>query len=160
MLSKIFEFLNRDLTGKTWSEEGVHPYLGNMILFAQRDNDQSYWECGVEFEGEEVFIGVSVPNRSAPSSEQVEFVKKILSDPDAAFEKASPILVPEFETWHKKKFPENWRDAFKLVGVMVPAEAKVMNPWELSYESKADAEGHHFTCYFENGVPNRVSIDG
>lgn len=160
MLRKIFNLFNRDLTGKTWSEEKVHPYLGRMTLFAQRDNDQSYWECAVEFESEEIFIGVKVPNRTMPSNEQVQFLKDIMANPDIAFEKASPILIPEFETWHKQRFPKSWREAFKLVGVIIPAEANEMNPWELSFESKVDTVGHQFTCYFENGIARGVSVDG
>lgn len=160
MLRKLLDFLNKDLSGRTWTEESEHPYFGPMILFAQRDNDQSYWECEVKFDGETLGIGICAPDRSEPSNHQLQFVQSLLADPDGAFNKASPILVPEFQTWHRQPFPKNWREAFRWVGFMVPAGGKETNPWEISYESLVDAAGHHFTCYFEDGKASRASVDG
>jgi hypothetical protein len=160
MLKKLLNLLNRDLTGRSWEEEAIHPYFGKIVLFAFGDSDKSYWEAELDFEGEQIWIALNAPDKCKPTESQVIFVKNILENPDQAFAKAAPILVQEFETWHKEPFPEHWRSAFKLVGMTIPMDGNESEAWELSYDSLKDPTGHQFTCYFERGKPSHASVDG
>lgn len=95
-----------------------------------------------------------------PSMEQVRFYQAWSSDPNVAFAKAAPLLVSEYEKWLRQPCPENWRTAFKFVGMSVPLSGLDTNPWDRSFDCLTDRSGHLFTCYFEQGPPSHVSIDG
>lgn len=160
MLKKLLNLLSKDLTGLTWTEESVHPYFGEILLFVFRDSDKSYWEAELEFEGEKVGVGIDAPEKSEPTQSQVNFAKNILDHPDLAFAKAKAILIPEYESWHKERFPDEWRAVFKLAGFTIPVGGDENQAWELSYDSLKDPNRHQFTCYFEGGKPSHASVDG
>jgi hypothetical protein len=160
VLSRFFNFLNKDLTGKTWEEEAEHDFFGSIVLVASKESTGSYWEAEVDCEGRRIFVGIESPHRMQPTGSQVEFARRIISDTDSAFDRASALLVKEFEQWHKLGFPEHWRDAFSLVGFTVPEDADDMLEWNLSFEDLTDKHRHHFTCNFKEGIPAYVTVDG
>lgn len=160
MLKTLFKVLNKDLTGKTWEVEAKHPYFGQMVLFAFKNSDKSYWEAELDHDGDSISVGIEAPDRNEPSDLQVAFAQNILSNVNTTFARAAPLLEPEFERWHKESFPSDWKSAFKFVGFFVPAHGDECNAWQLSYESLRDRARHHFTCYFENGKPHHVTVDG
>jgi hypothetical protein len=160
MLRALFGFLNRDLTGRTWEVKASHPYFGDIVLFAFKDTDRSYWEAELECEGNPIGVGINAPDRGEPSESQIQFARRIIAEPDAAFGWAEPLLALEFERWHKKPLPPEWREALKFVGFTVPTDGNEQNEWDLSYESLSDSSGHMFTCYFNGGKPVSVTVDG
>jgi hypothetical protein len=160
MLDNLFKFLNKDILGKSWEKEETHPFFGDVVLFQFKDSKKDYWECEVECDGAPVSIGVDVPEDKRLTDKHVEFARQILSDLDATFELARTILCLEFETNYDRVFPEDWREVFRFVGFQIPIDGQRENDWELTFESVIDPHHHHFTCYFENGQPARVSVDG
>lgn len=160
MLSALLRFLNKDLTGRTREVGASLPYFGDAILFTFRETNQSYWEAEIKCEGKPVCVIINAPDCGEPSKEQTDFARQIVSEPDTAFSRGETLLAREFEQWHKKPLPPDWRTAFKFVGFTVPAEGNNHNDWELSYESLWDPKGHVFTCYFNGGKPTSVTVDG
>ena len=160
MFKKLFQLLNKDLTGSTWEIESSHPYFGEIVFYGFKDQGKCYWECEVECEGNKVFVGIESPDESQPSDEHVEFTKKVILDLDSAFSLAAPLLIPEFEKWYNQAFPEVWRDAFTFTGMVVPSGAKETNDWELTFESLKDPNQHSFTCYFREAKPSHITVDG
>lgn len=159
-LSKLLDILNKDLTGKTWTEKAEHPFFGPVVLYARKEAYGSYWEAAIQFEGRTLGVGIESPDRTLPSDAQVEFANRILSDVDEVFRRASELLVKNYEEWHKHPFPEDWREAFVFVGFSVPLGADETNDWYVSFDDFTDTHKHMFTCYFEGGKPTHVSIDG
>lgn len=160
LFKSIIGFLNRDLSGHSLYQRAYHPYIGNMLLFAFKNSDQSYWEAEVNFEGYQIGVSIDAPDFKEPSEQQIEFARRIITEPDVAFSQALPLLSIEFERWHKKPLPSDWRAALKFVGFSVPVDGDDKNEWELSYESLWDAGGHLLTCSFIDGEPKTVSVDG
>ncbi|MBI3920488.1 MAG: hypothetical protein HY318_03630 [Armatimonadetes bacterium] len=120
----------------------------------------SYWEAEPEANGEPFSVQIETTDDAPPSEAQVCFYQTIVADLDSAFRRAAPVLVREYEEWMNEPFPEQWRTAFKPAGMSVPLDGLAMNPWDLSFDCLTDRDGHQFTCYFEQGVPQHVSIDG
>ena len=110
--------------------------------------------------GERFAVIIETTGETPPSERQIQFYESIVGDADAAFARAATLLAPEYENWTRRTFPEQWRDAFKFVGMSVPLEGLDTNPWDLSFGCITDKEGHMFTCYFEAGRPSRVTVDG
>jgi len=160
MFRSLFQFLNRDLTNQIWSQKSYHPYFGNMLLFAFKNSDKSYWETEIDFESHRLSVSIDSPDLTEPSKPQIDFARQIIAGPDVALSRALPLLAPEFERWHNKPLPADWRAALKLMGFTVPVNGNDNNEWELSFESLWDAEGHLFTCTFIDGEPKTISVDG
>ena len=160
MLKKLLQLLNRDLTGRTWSEESTHPYFGKIYLFAFKNRPDSYWECELNCEGNTIGLCINAPDRTPPDDAQVAFAKAILGDVDRAFALAQPVLVAEYEERTKRKVPSQWRDVFQFEGFTVPSGGNDHNDWDLSFLDLHDPAGHMWTCYFEQGEPRYVTMDG
>lgn len=158
MLKAFFRFLNKDITGRTWQAESSHPYFGDMVLFAFRDSDASYWEAEIDCEGQPITVHIDAPDRREPSDSHVQFAQQIVSAPEHAFAQAAPLLAPEFERWHAKPLPTDWRTALRFTGFTVPVDGDGRNEWELSYESLWESRPH-LTCRFVGGKPESVTID-
>jgi len=95
-----------------------------------------------------------------PSDGPVAFAKSILGDLDRAFAMAAPVLVMEYEARSERKVPSRWREAFRFEGLTVPVGGDDRNSWDVSFLDLLDPAGHHWTCYFEGGVPRNVTMDG
>ena len=149
-------FLTRLLSGRT--RQVIHPVLGKILLFKAKRGP--CWEAEPIVRGEAFSVSVETMDEMPPTDDQVRFYEAWSNDPDAAFAKAAPLLVPEYEKWLRQLFPERWQTAFKFVGMTVPIGGIETNPWELSFDCLTDKSGHMFTCYFEHGHPTSVSIDG
>jgi len=133
VLKKLFQLLNRDLTGRTWHEEADHPYFGNMVLFAFKNRPESYWESELLCEGVAVSLCIEAPDRMPPSDGQVAFAKSILGDLDRAFAMATPVLVMEYEARSERKVPSRRREAFRFEGLTVPVGGDDRNSWDVSF---------------------------
>ncbi len=160
LISKLFAFLNADLTGNTWQSESSHHYFGEMVYYGFKKNNNGYWECEVACEGGTVFVGIDSPTETPPTSAHVEFVQSIIKDVDVAFALTQSKIVEMFEDFCETPFPKEWRKVFVLTGIFIPLNADRINNWELSFECLVDKDGHTFTCYFENNIPVGVSVDG
>jgi hypothetical protein len=150
-------FLRRLFFGRD-PQELLHPVFGKLLLIPTKKG--AYWEGEPIFDGQSVGLAIETIEGSPPSEAQVQFFQRTISDLDAAFNLASPLLVPEYERWVRAKFPDQWGKAFKFSSMAVPLGGVVTNPWELSYECLTDKSGKLFTCYFEDGKPVNASIDG
>jgi hypothetical protein len=135
-----------------------HPVFGQAIFF--RSKGGGYWEADIARGDEQFTVIFEAPDESAPTDRQVSFFQQFFENHALAFDAAAPLLVPEYEKWCRRAFPASWRDAFKFVGMTVPADGNPESPWDLSFDCLHDTAGHQFTCYFENSKPTSVSIDG
>lgn len=41
-----------------------------------------------------------------------------------------------------------------------PLDGSEQGTWDVTFDCLTDPTGHTFTCWFENGVPVTVSVDG
>jgi hypothetical protein len=160
MLGKIFSFLNKDLTGNTWNSEASHPYFGEMTYYGFKKNNNGYWECEVEFEGGYLSVIINSPDEVLPTINHEEFVKSILNDMDKTFAKIKSLMYSTFENWKELEITDDWRKVFELSAIEVPLDCNPLNNWDIGFECLLDKDGHYFTCYFENGIPTGVSVDG
>jgi hypothetical protein len=150
-------FLRRLFSGRE-SKELQHPVFGKLLLIPARNG--SYWEGEPVLEGGSIGLAIETIDSDSPSDAQVQFFQSTVTDLDATFNLAAPILVVEYEKWVRAKFPDQWRNAFRFSGMAVPLGGLPTNPWELSYECLTENSGKLFTCYFQEGKPTHVSIDG
>lgn len=155
----IFDFLNRDLSGKTWERRESHPYFGEMIYFGSKDSGNCYWEAEVVVPGQSKTAGITMRGTSAgPTQSEETFCRAALSDVDALFRNCVEVFEPEFIKWAKQPFPSDWRQAFILDGFDVPADGKSTEPWGLCYF--VEPAGHYFTAQFVDGKVSNVLVDG
>jgi hypothetical protein len=130
-----------------------HPYFGPMRHMGD------YWEAELIQPGEPEKIGLTVPGpESGPSEAQVELCRRLLGDLDALFARCRPVFEGDFETWAEMSFPDDWREAFVLVGLGLPEEGDETRPWDVTYF--VDAASHYFTAYFENRRASYLTVDG
>jgi hypothetical protein len=131
-----------------------HPYFGRMTHMPGE-----YWEAELVLSGEPEKIGVTMPaSEEGPSAAQVEFCRHLLGDLDALFARCRPVFEGDFETWTEVPFPDDWRPAFVLVGLGLPADGDESRPWDVTYF--VEAASHYFTAYFEDGVASYLTVDG
>lgn len=135
-----------------------HPVFGRLLLFTGKRG--SYWEAEPLLRGDPVSVSIEIAGEELPSEAQTVFYERLTADPNVVFEKAAPLLVPEYEKWARQPFPNNWQTAFKFVGLSIPVRGSELNLWELSFDCLTDRAGHMFTCYFIDGKPSHITIDG
>ena len=150
-------FLARLLFGKP-PRRIAHPVFGEALLMSAKNG--SYWEVETEVDGKPFTVAIETVNDQEPSPAQVEFFKRFSGNSDLAFQRASGLLIQEYEKWVRQPFPNDWREGFAFTGMSVPLDGDDAKPWELSFECLNDRGGHLFTCTFENGSPKEVKVDG
>lgn len=132
--------------------------FGKAALFKTKSG--AYWEAEPQLDGRAINVGIETSNGEEPTSAQVQFYQDVTRDLAAAFARAAPALVPRYQEWVGQPLPSDWRSAFKFVGLSIPLNGDDKNPWDISFDCLTDRRGHMFTCYFENGNPVEVSVDG
>lgn len=135
-----------------------HPVFGSLLHFT--DKRGSYWEAEPLLRGDPISVAIEIAGAELPSEAQALFYERLTADPDIVFAKAAPLLVPEYEKWSHRPFPDNWHTAFRFAGLSIPVAGSEFKPWELSFDCLTDRAGHMFTCYFIDGKPSYVTIDG
>ena len=160
MLKQLIQLLNRDLSGRAWETESSHPFFGDIVLFAFKNSDDSYWEAEIETEGRSLTVIIQAPDRLEPTEKHVQFIQDLLLDQDATYGRVSELFSKEYAQWYGQPLLRNWRAAFRLVAITIPVGCDQFNDWDISYECLSDGHGHHFTCYFAGGKASGVSVDG
>jgi hypothetical protein len=133
-----------------------HPVFGKLTL--RQGKKAPYWMHD-SYSDSDLAISVETTDEDPPSDDEVAFYNRIINDLDAAFEMVAPHVVPEYEKWMKRQFPSNWREAFQFAGIGIPLRGNGDNPWDLTFELRADKKGFLFNCYFENGHVVHIGID-
>jgi hypothetical protein len=158
-LRRLFQFLNRDLTGKTWERECSHPYFGTVVYFGADDEGKCYWEA--ELRLADLSRPFSVTMRGTPNGpEQTEqvFCEALLADLDGLFLKCRDPFQREYATLTDRAFPSNWRAGFALDGLQIPLHGDGSRPWDVCYF--AESVGRYFTAEFNDGQIVKVTVDG
>lgn len=150
-------FLSR-IFGRRAEPTLQHPVFGTLLLISTKTG--AYWEGEPLVGDQTIGLAIETSGEAPPTEAQVRFFQNTVANLDAAFNLAAPLLVSRYEEWTRGKFPRSWRDAFKFAGISVPLDGVETNDWELTFECIRDEDGHLFTCYFENGRPAHVSVDG
>lgn len=159
VLNRIFQLLNRDLTGRTWTEERSHPYFKSLVYFGSKTSGHSYWEgeVTVPSTGESI-VATMKCTKQGPSDQEVAFCRWVVSDLDSIFETCRAVIEPEYLKWAKNDLPDDWRSEFKLEGLQVPVGGDKCLDWGITYFVLR--AGHWFTISLERGAPVHVSVDG
>jgi hypothetical protein len=159
ILKRIFRFLNRDFTGKTWERETTHPYFGQMVFFGHRDPAKCYWEAELSHSDLEKKVGVTLKGApSGPEPSEEAFCRQVMSDLDTLFARCRDAFRAEFPKWTKDPFPSDWRQSFSLDGFSVPRHGDIDGKWDVCYFAKP--AGHFFTAQLDGGHVARVVVDG
>jgi hypothetical protein len=133
-----------------------HPVFGKITLMETKSG--AYWEAELELNGEVIAVGIETADGEEPTPEQERFYREITCNLTAAFARASPAIAPRYQEWVKKPPPSEWESAFTFAGLSIPVNGDDKNKWELQFDSIE--VGHMFTCYFEDGKPVGVTVDG
>jgi hypothetical protein len=151
-------FLTRLLFGSP-ARTIEHPIFGKATLVETKSG--AYWEAEPELDGETIGVGIDTVSGEEPTTEQVRFYREITRDLTAAFARAAPAIATRYEEWERKPLPTDWRTVFKFAGLSVPMNGDDKRKWDIAFDCVAGrANGHMFTCYFENGSPVGASVDG
>jgi len=158
LLGKLFDFLNTDLTGKTWEKEVEHSYFKQLFYFGHKNPSKCYWEAELESpEGDNISI-IMIGTPESPTTKEEEFCRVLMSDLDSLFEKCRPVFESEYLSWVKQPLPFEWKTVFKLDGFNIPLNGDAKNKWEVIYYVKPI--GHYFTAIFEQGKAVGAYTDG
>jgi hypothetical protein len=94
MLRSLLRLLNRSIASRPGNVRASHPYFGEITLLTFKDALASYWEAEIVHQGDRLGIGINAPDGREPSESQARFAQRIVSDPNAAFARAEPLLAP------------------------------------------------------------------
>jgi len=133
-----------------------HAVLGEAVYMKAKSG--SYWEVETEVQGKPFSLSIDAENSEEPTQAQVAFFERYAADPDLAFSKAAPLLVPEFERWTKHPFSGYWRTELSFVGMSVPLNANEQSEYELAFEAPRAAGTPHFACKVEHGAVTYVEV--
>lgn len=160
ILDSLGKLLNRDLTGRTWERNAVHPYFSNLIYFGSKKERDCYWEAGLSLpETPGICISVTMTGTPiGPTKQEEQFCRQQLADLDSLFERCREAFAVEFLEWAKRPLPANWREAFTLDGFQVPPSGDASATWDVCYF--VEPAGHYFTAVFANGRVTNVIVDG
>lgn len=154
LLTRIFRFLNRDLSGREQVIEQEHPDLGRIVYFGRKGKG-GYWEAELAHPAQAKKFSVTLPGpRTGPDPARVEFARSTARDLDALFERCRAAFQQEFPKWSRSPWPENWKAAFELDGLGIERGGK----WSACWFVKP--ANHYFIAHFENGVLSEVVVDG
>lgn len=131
-----------------------HPYFGKLTL--QQGRRGAYW---LRDEDDGIAIAIDSIDQQAPTPQQCAFYERCVTDLDATFAQASPLLIPEYEKVMGRAFTGRWRQAFALCGVGIPLRGDEREPWDLAFECLTEDSGFVFTCYFVDGYASDISVD-
>jgi hypothetical protein len=135
-----------------------HPVFGTALLMETESGP--YWEIETVVWGKPFTVIIDTQGDEEPTLDQIDFYRRLIDDPDAAFAFASKLLIKEYEKWTGESFPPDWRTAFAFVCLSIPLLGDPRNAWDLSFDCLTDSAGHQFTCFVENGEPSYVTVDG
>lgn len=133
-----------------------HTVFGEAVYMKAKHG--SYWEVDTEVQGSPFSLSIDVENREEPTQAQVAFFERYAADPDLAFVKVAPLLVPELERWTKRPFAGDWRTELSFVGMSVPIDANEQSKYELAFEAPRAAGTPHFACMVEHGAVTYVEV--
>lgn len=158
LLRRLWGLVNKDLTGRTFTRHGSHPYFGKTTYVGSKDASTSYWEAELQTpEGRPLSVTFhGTPD--GPAAGEVSFCQSTLSDLDALFERCRGSFEKEYARWAKGPLPSRWQGTFVLDGISLPRNGDPAAVWQVCYF--AEPAGHYFTAEFEKGSVQRVVVDG
>jgi len=159
MLLKILRFLNLDITGRTWEELAEHEYFGEIVYWGNKNKEKCYWECKLDVDGEEIFIGIDSPDGNLPSEAHVEFVRLVTSNLEPWFSSVATAIVPDFEKRFARKFSSNWRDQLIFGGMELPYNLSDGFSWYLMFETSKEPNSTNYTCHMKGDKMTGVTIE-
>ena len=98
-IKKIFELLNKDLTGGTWESEASHEYFCEMTYFGFKHNNNGYWESEINVDGSTVSVIINSPTEDLPTDKHVSFIEAIICNPEKIQKKIKPLMFEVLENW-------------------------------------------------------------
>jgi hypothetical protein len=159
MLRKLFAFLNRDFTGRTWTLEREHPYFGRMIRFGSRTPGASYWEAELALQGFAKPFSITFQGtEDGPENSELAFCRNLITGIDETYAKCTAAFAASFAKLEIGPLPSNWREAFQLNGFSVPIHGDPTQIWEICFAIVQASR--FFTAKFESGVATQVVVDG
>jgi hypothetical protein len=135
-------------------------FFGTLVYMKMPRGRTSYWEAQKKLRTREVELFIDAPApESPPSTLQQQFFAQVERDLESWFAETDRILRPQFEEWTRRPLTARFEDEFTLTGFDIPNVALSDAEWEMSFDSKSDAN-HMFTVTFKKGVATGVAIDG
>ena len=158
LLSKLWQFVNKDLTGREEVLESSHPYFGKVIFFG-RKGYRGYWEAELAHPDLTKKFSVLIPTGKDGAMEPyANFTSSLLKDLDGLFARCKPEFMFEYQKWSNEPFPPDWRRSFVLDGITLPEETDEIEEWSVCYF--VEPANHYFTAVFQGGKVREVIVDG
>ena len=155
VLKKIWQTVNRDLTGREFEVQEEHPFFGTVTFFG--DVQGGYWEAELAHPDRADRFSIIIPcGRNDSLDPYAEFCAQVTSNLDALFAPCSPRL----ETAYRKRFQtENTttNPTFALDHLTLPKGADGNAEWSVCYGALDTS--NYFTVYFENGQVREVVVN-
>ena len=130
-----------------------------MVYFGRKGQAGGYWEAELAHPSLAKKFSVILPApTSGPKAAQVEFVRSTVDDLEGLFSLCRDSFRAELPKWSKAPWPEDWKAAFVLDGLEIPANGDRSGKWSACYFAKP--ANHFFTAHFENGAVTEVVVDG
>lgn len=158
LLSKLWQFINRDLTGREEILESTHSYFGKVIYFGRKGQD-GYWEAELSKPGSDDRFSIIIPAaKEAPFEPYARLASVLTADLDGLFAKCRQDFAAEWTHWCEGPFPAHWRESFELDGIDLPAQADESSEWSVCYFSKP--ANRYFTAVLTGSKVREVIVDG
>ncbi|MDP2178492.1 hypothetical protein [Methylicorpusculum sp.] len=137
-------------------------FFGSLTYIKLPKGRISYWEAKHVFlpTNREVELFIDAPAPEQPPNEvQRQFFLTVDHRFNEILSAAEAVLRPQFEEWCCQPLAEPFEVEFTMTSFSIPAASLEQANWEISFESKADAN-HLFTVAFSGLAATGVTVDG
>jgi hypothetical protein len=157
MLGKIFRFLNKDLTGRTWESRATHPYFGEMVYFGNKDESRAYWEISnLTLPGTDNAISIYLKGTEhGLTADEERFCHELIGRHAAFATECLPVIDAELQD--RRSTAVITAESMRLESFEVPEDGDRTKPWEATF-SVQTVDGL-FTVEYVDGEPIGARFD-
>ncbi len=149
MLKSLFQFLNRDLTGRSWEREIAHDYFTNLVYFGNKDRKRAYWEAEVPAATGPTFVAYLQSGPEGPSPADEQFCRELATKAPDLCERCASLVS-------RAAGRSVTGSLLRLESIEVPENGDITKPWEATF----DLNDQLFVVRMQHGEPTAVVREG
>lgn len=141
-MKSLLQFLNRDLTGRSWERQLAHSYFTSLVYFGNKDSQRSYWEAEVPAATVSSFIAYLRSPSEGPSPADEQFCRDVAAQVPSLSARCAPLVSVA------ARRPATG-STLRLVSIEVPENGDSTKPWQVTF----DLDDEPFVVRMLHGEP-------
>ena len=145
MLKSLFQFLKRDLTGRSWERQVAHSYFKSLVYFGNKDVQRAYWEAEVPGATGPAFIAYLRSPPEGPSLAEEKFCRDVAAQTRDLCARCASLVS-------RAAGRPVTGSGFSLDSIEVPENGDGSKPWKITF----DFDDEPFVVGMQHGKPTTV----